>query len=391
MDESILYRAEKIILILIFGLSIYIPFIGGVIQEDKISSTFEKRNLTKLPSIPKSIKEFKQFPEIFTLYYSDHFGLRETFTKAYFRLLNKLSDKSSVDDVTVGQDGWLFLGSIKPGYTKFNDPMGDAVNANLFPEKELVTFARSLMSVKNWLHNRGIEYVYIIAPNKHTIYSDKLPTYISKQNKESATDQLVSYLQEHTDIAVVDLRQVLKEEKKRHQAYFKTDTHWNHYGANAAQFSIMNKIKTLFPEKISPFLLNDSQFKILIKGGGDLAKFAKIENIKRECPQPVFENECIPVLEIIQTNDKKRQPYTMVCEAKELTAVIFRDSFFSALDPYISRYFHRSTYIWEKINYNSLMKYVEQEKPDIIIEEVIERSLPYIPSASILEFTAKNE
>jgi hypothetical protein len=32
-----------------------------------------------------------------------------------------------------------------------------------------------------------------------------------------------------------------------------------------------------------------------------------------------------------------------------------------------------------------LKKYVEKEKPDIVIDEVIERTLPYIPSSELFE------
>lgn len=383
MNERTLYKLDKAILILIFCLSIYTPFLIGIIQDDKIVSGVEKRNLAKFPLPPESLKAFSEYPEGFNTYYSDHFGYREVLTKVYFKLVNKLGGKTSVDDVTIGQDGWLFLGSIKPGYQGYNDPIGDAINVNLFTENELKDFARSIVTIKNWLSNKGIEYVYVIAPNKHTIYFENLPKYISKQNNKSSTDQLVEYLQEHTDVTVVDLRQSLLDEKKKHQVYFKTDTHWNQYGANVAQFEIMKRIKPLFPEQIVPFLLDNNQFKILHRGGGDLAGFAKIENIKEDNPQPVFEAGCTPVNE---TPDiKARETHTMVCETQELNAVIFRDSFFTALQPYFSRQFHRSTYIWEKMNYTSLIKYVEQETPDIVIDEVVERSLPYTPSSALFK------
>jgi hypothetical protein len=380
MNERILYKADKLILIFIFGCVIYIPFFVGVVQEDKMVSKVEKRNLNMLPSIPESIQGFVEYPKAFNLYYSDHFGLREFFTKKYFRLIKKFSDKSSVDDVTFGQDGWLFLGSVKPGYHKLDDPMGDVMNINLFSDKELEDFARSLMTIKNWLNNKGIEYIYVISPSKHTVYFEKLPKYITKLNSESATDQLVSYLQKNTDVLVVDLRKILLEEKKKHQVYFKTDTHWNHYGANVAQFEIINKIKPLFPaEKLIPVLLSDSQFNI-VTTTGDLAVMAEIENSVEDSPQPVFENTCTPVNE--QPKAKGTETLTMVCDTQKLNAVIFRDSFFSALQPYFSRYFNRSTYIWEAMNYTSLVKYVEQEQPDIVIDEMIERGYPYVPDST---------
>ena len=380
MKKSILYKIDKVAILLIFLLSIYIPFIGSVVQEDKAVSYVEKRNLAKLPSFPQSLTSFIGYPESFNTYYSDNFGFREELTKAYFKFANKLSNKTSVDDVTMGKNGWLFLGSIKPGYGRYNDPIGDAINANLYTEEELREFARSISKVNDWLKSKGIKYIYIIAPNKHTIYFEYLPEYISKINDTSSTDQLVRYLREHTDIVVVDLRKALLKEKKTHQVYFKNDTHWNHYGANVAQYEILKRIQLFFPTPIEPYLLSDNQFKITSKNGGDLAGIAKIKNLTENNPQPIFEKGCLPTNE--NPGHKRRETHTMECKNKKLNAVIFRDSFFSALQPYISRQFHRSTYIWKKINYVSLAKYIEQEKPDIVIEEVVERSLPYIPNSS---------
>ena len=373
------YKLDKAVLILIFCISIFTPFLLGFIQEDKISSGIEKRNLATLPLLPNSIKEFTEYPKNINSYYSDHFGLREVFTKLYFKLINKLDSQSSLDDVTIGQDDWLFLGSIKRGYQGYDDPIGDAMNINLYTEKELKEFATSLVTIKNWLSNKGIEYIYVIAPNKHTIYFEKLPEFIVKKNNKSSTDQLIEYLQEHTDVNVVDLRPALLKAKKKQQVYFKTDSHWNHYGANVAQFEILKKIELLFPKQIKPILLVPNQFKTIPAAGGDLAGFAKIENLKEDKPLPIFATGCTPVNEIQGVNE--REIYTTTCKTQELNAIIFKDSYFIALQPYFSRQFHHTTYIEEKINYPSLVKYIEKNKPDIVIEEVIERELPYIPSA----------
>lgn len=378
MKEPILY---KLIIIFIFILCIYTPFFFGIIQDDKIASEIEKRNLVKLPLFPESLKSFNEYPDQFNAYYSDHFGFRDFLTKIYFNLVSKIGDKTSFDDVTIGKNGWLFLGNIKPGYQEHDDPIGDVININLFTENELKYFAKYILAIKNWLGNKGIEYIYVIAPNKHTIYFENLPNYISKQNDKSSTDQLVEYLRKHTDVTVVDLRKSLLDEKKKHQVYFKTDSHWNQYGANVAQFDIMKKIKLFFPKQVEPFLLNDNQFRLLSTEDGDLGKLIKLKHIKEDNPQPIFEAGCTPVNQ--KPDMKIGETHTIVCETQALNAVIFRDSFFTALEPYISRHFHRSTYIWEMINYTSLIKYVEQESPDIVIDEVVERSLPYLPSCAL--------
>lgn len=58
-------------------------------------------------------------------------------------------------------------------------------------------------------------------------------------------------------------------------------------------------------------------------------------------------------------------------------AIVFRKKFFSSLLPYTATIFSRAEYKWklfEEVN----KAYVLQNKPDIIIFEIVERSLPAI-------------
>jgi len=377
MNHRATYKHNNTILSVIFGLIIFLPLIIGIIQNDKISSQIEKRNLTKFPAIPQNFSDLNKFPGAFNQYYADHFGLRELFTKAYFKIISKINSSSTSDDVTFGQDGWMFLGSIRPGYTRHDDPMGDVTNVNLYSDDELKTFAESITQVKDWLAKKGIAYVYIIAPNKHTVYFDKLPEYISKKNKRSATDQLINYLKSHTEVDVIDLRGVLIEAKKSHQLYYKTDTHWNFVAANIAQFEIMKSIEKMFPDEISASLLPPSQFKPASFNEGDLVGFAKIEKIVEADPQPVFDNTCEQAEKPGDSNFSLS--FITECQDQHLKALIFRDSFFEALQPYFSRKFKLATYIPERVNFKALNKYIAINKPDIVIEEVVERRLPYLP------------
>ncbi len=209
MNNRATAKLNNTLLIIIFGVIIYLPLIIGSIQDDKISSQIEKRNLATLPSIPENISELTKWPSAFNQYYADHFGLRELFTKAYFKIINKINTSSTSKDVTFGQDSWMFLGSIRPGYSSHGDPMGDVTNVNLYTKAELKEFAKSITQIKNWLAEKGIEYIFVISPNKHTIYFDKLPQYISKKNDYSAIDQLIYYLKSLTNIDVIDLRDAL--------------------------------------------------------------------------------------------------------------------------------------------------------------------------------------
>lgn len=380
MKKRILYKLNSIIIVLVFSIAIFVPFSIGIIEKDKDVSAIEKRKLSTFPKQVENINDIKRFPKLFDAYYSDHFGLRDWFTKYYKLVKFSLGDSPS-NDVTIGKDGWLFLGSIKNGYNRYSDPIGDVRNVNLYSKNNLNKFAKYMTSLKGWLNDKGIEYVLVIAPNKHTVYFDKLPDYISKANGYSATDQIIEYMKSHTNVPVVDLRETLIKKKKKHQLYYKTDTHWNHYAANLVQYEIMLEIEKLFPKLIYPEIV---KLKEGVRGGGDLAGFIGVHDFNESYPQPIFENSCNPVKH--PKDAKDRETHSFFCEEQKLNAVIFRDSFFSALEPYFARKFKKSTYIWEKLNYSSLIKYIGLESPDIIIEEWVERSLPFNPKP-IQEFS----
>lgn len=365
-----------IIAVSLFCFSIFTPLITAIIQDDLRASSLEKRNLATLPAWPTSIEEWESLSAQFTQYYSDHFGFRELLNKVYFKLMRKLGSSSSLDDVTIGKDGWMFLGSIKKGYNNYDDPIGDAIHTNLYSLSELEKFAEAISSTHTWLKSKGIKYLYVIAPNKHTIYFEYLPEYLSKINPKSATDQLVEYLAKHTEVDVLDLREPLIEAKAQEQLYYKSDTHWNYYGANIAQFEIMKRLQKSFPNQINPELLPYSQFDIAQPRQGDLAIMAKQEEFESLNPIPKFSGDCSTMA---IPNQISMISVTLKCPQKSLSAIVFQDSFFEHLKPYIGRQFRRSIYLFEKLNETSLKKYVTKENPDVVIDEVVERVLPYIP------------
>ncbi len=377
MKERFLCKLDSLVLTVVFCAAIFIPFLTGIIEKDKTVSEVEKRTLSQLPTEIKTINDIKAFPQLFESYYSDHFGLREWFLK-YYKLAKYGIGDSPSEDVTIGKNGWLFLGSIKKGYNRYADPFGDVQNMNLYSPQDLKKFAKYMAGLNAWLNDKGIKYMFIIAPNKHTIYFDQLPDYISRVNEKSATDQLVETLKKHTDVIVIDVRDQLIKAKMAHQLYPKTGTHWNHYAANIVQYEIMKEIEKLFPGRIQPEMeaLRDETID-----GEELANFIGVHIFKEHEPQPVFEDACC-MPEKDPPDAEGMTTHTLICKDQKLDAVIFRDSFFSALQPYFARKFRRSTYIWDRLGYSALKKYIALEKPDIVIEEWVERTLPFVPECN---------
>jgi hypothetical protein len=177
-----------------------------------------------------------------------------------------------------------------------------------------------------------------------------------------------------TKVPVVDLRSELLKEKKKHQVYYKTDTHWNHYGANVGQYEIMKKIDQLFPSKVNPKFYTENSFVMKHKNDGDLCKYAKMEPRLEVSPQLNI------ALDYTRNDIEEHDRYFETTKAnKQLTGLFFRDSFFEYLQPYVSLQFKKATFIWDMLNFEKLNLYLQSNQPDVVVEEWVERTLPYIP------------
>jgi len=348
------------------------PIAGSLLLDTQKVSAVENRNLASMPALPRSRKDLRKFPQAFDTYYQDHFGFRDIMADLYNHIKFGIGD-SPASNVVIGQNGWLFLSG-----EKYSDPIGDYRNVNKYGDRTLRAFVRTLEAKYYWLKEKGIQYVFLVAPNKHTIYPEYLPDYINKIDGQSALDQIVQYASQNTEVPVVDLREsLLKNKKNRFRLYFQADTHWNEYGANFAQYDIAQAIASLFPEQITPVLYGVDDYLSQRRIGGDLANFIGMRKQYSD-DKPVF-NLSRSAKRDTPKHKNFRHPFTTVNEKSHLKALVFRDSFFTAIQPYFSEYFGRATFVWEQINRPSLEKYVEEEKPDLVLEELVERALPIVP------------
>ncbi len=378
-------KLQDVALIAVFCAITVVPLIGAIVQQDEMVSEKENRNLNQLPEWPSSLQALAEWPQAFNNYYTDQFGFREKLNKFYGRLIAKLDWSGYAADATLGRDGWVFLGSPMPGYTGFGDPFGDAMHRNLYSQEDLASFAANAQATEAWLAERGAKLIFMVAPNKHTIYFDKLPEGISKQNDESGTDQLVRYLRDNTSIAVVDPRDALLEAKGDTLVYEIAGTHWNHFGANIGQFELMRVVQDLFPGQVQPALLPAGQFEMVFQPDSDLEGF--IQGYKSggaELPSPVFIEACAPEKTFVTDtrgpamDGAAPEIFHTDCDDGELNALIFRDSFFLTMEPYVSRQFGRATFVWQMMTPELLEQYVSAENPDVVIVEFVERIVPFV-------------
>ncbi len=390
-----------VIIVVIFMLAIFIPFVGAFLQQDQGISYTEKRKLQQLPEFPERLEELSSFIPQFEKYYNDQFGLRDIFIKSYKQAKKLVGDHDisgtsgnvGTKNTVKGKEGWFFLNRKWDG-----DPFSDYRNIDLYSENELLRSTLLFAARADWLKSQGIEYLFFFAPNKHTVYSEYLPDYIKKEGDISSLDQLDDALRRYTNVHFVDLRNTLqqakdeaskywKDQKEEAALYYKKDSHWNGAGADIAQFEIARKIEELFPGKIHPAKRPFDDF-VMSAFAGDITLI--MGGKEKEAYGPVLEKG-------LCTSEKKsdylQRQHVTVCEKGILNAVIFYDSFFPPLKPYFTDYFHRTVYYWEEMSKSKVEEQISIKKPDIIIEERAERHLPFTPDTeneSYSEFWEKH-
>jgi alginate O-acetyltransferase complex protein AlgJ len=83
---------------------------------------------------------------------------------------------------------------------------------------------------------RGSKFVFVIAPNKTTVYPEYLPAGLTPIGPTPA-DQLMRALAARPEIPVLDGRPLLARSKNLGPLYYRMDTHWNDLGA----FIVLNR------------------------------------------------------------------------------------------------------------------------------------------------------
>ncbi len=146
-------------------------------------------------------------------------------------------------DVYVGKDGWLF----------YTDCIEDFQGTNLYTDGMLKRIAKQVQERADWCEKNGMEFYFMITPNKATVYPEKMMSSL-KEAETKRIDQVYDYLEANTTVKCIDVRDALAEAKKanpKEDLYYPLDTHWNSHGGYYAYRAAMEVIEKDFPDMYS--------------------------------------------------------------------------------------------------------------------------------------------
>jgi hypothetical protein len=327
--------------------------------------------LAPFPGLPRTLAALHAFPRGFEAFYNDHFGFRERLVALYSRAMVRLGI-SPTTQVVIGRDGWFFYASPGDG-----NALEDYRNNDPLTEAELAVWERDLRAKRDWLASRGIAYLFVIAPSKSTVYGEFMPANIRRVSDVSRADQLVARARQ-ADLPVLDLRPVLLTQKAGGALlYDKAGSHWNAWGANLAQAALAEGLVargvTLAPQRyaLADFAAEPAGGETDLAGMMGLGEAFRQPTLVLARPQPL----CTQT-PLADTADHAEPPHQVLCaEAGPVDALIFRDSFYTALQPYMAAYFRQATYVWVQPTLDDVQHYVAQTHPQVVIEERAERYL----------------
>ncbi len=326
----------------------------------------ERRKAAPKPEWSLSSTAITEYPERFRAWFDDSFGLRDVFLRWNSIVKVFLLHTSPSRDLVLGKDDWwLYRG---------NGALDDWRGTMPFQEKELEAWKRVLEENRDVLRRRGVEYLFVIGPNKETIYPEKVPARLNRVGP-TRLDQLVEYLGRHSDLRILDLRPALLLAKgadaKDDEVYFKNGTHWNARGVLVAYEEIVRRLAARFPsiEAVDASTVERLPFPDLDSWAPTMYIPDLVTRSAKYCRLP---SPRAQVRELTGPDGMDRRRITEVQDAKLPSAVLVHDSFGQSLGDLLPESFRRLAAYW---SIRSDLADVDREQPDVFIQLYVERSL----------------
>jgi len=296
-----------------------------------------------------------------------------------YKLLNVSVNETQV---IAGKDGFFFLGN---GFSRIIDKTTGRLS---YAKKDIDPWVDKVKQLQNWYQKQGIEFILVIAPNKHTVYNDKLPKGIVYKEGGTITDDIVEKLHQK-NIPVLNLKNVLRTKKEEKLLYFHTDTHWNDYGGYIGYIATMHYLNKTYGEdyKIAKYIIKETKKN----GGGDLTNFLKINHLLSENYEKNYQftathtsNLCYGVITLDNQLTQctpgvkyKFNQYSINKNAINKEKLLYICDSFGLVNS--ERYEETFQTVWRfHVAYKSkstLADFVKAHKPDIVIYQIVERDL----------------
>jgi hypothetical protein len=367
--------AANRVLTLIFIAVVFAPLVllwSGLMPASVLT---EKRRMALRPPLPHGFGAVQRYPRLYERYFNDQFGLRSLLVRAYMQLMVHGLRVPQINNVIIGQHGWLYYAG--------NNEMADYQRTRQFDAAQLARVVATQQRRHEWLRQRGIAYVVFIAPNKSTVYPEHMLPSLPRAPGASRMEQAIAALRAQCRMPVVDVRDIFNTARAERLLYLMTDSHWNEYGALLAQQAVLQAVGGMV-SNVAPIATSACAIGEEPRMGCDLAYMLGLQDTYHDTniavrPLAGFAATNVALGYVVPAD---YQAFATEHPNRRLPrAVIFRDSFGNRLNPFLAECFSRCVFLW---TYDFDADVIEREQPDVVIYQLVERVLDVLDTTNVL-------
>lgn len=348
------------------------PGIDEIVRPDAARDpTPELRSASPRPRAPASLADLETWPARFEAYHADTFGLRDRILRERSRLYLFGLGIAPSTSLVLGREGWIF----------YSWDITDLRGLMPFGPTALDTWIEWLETNRKRVALHGARYVFVVAPNKETIYPEFVPGAFDVVGR-SRLDELIAAARTRTSVEIVDVRDAVRAEKSHDRggssgdyAYFPRGTHWTRRGAWAACGAILERLRASYPA-IAPRAREDHALVELPPAEDD--SWARSMYVADLLAFPVWDfvplHPRAPQLGVAFGDRGDR--VTSIDDARLPSVLLVHDSFGPFLQPFLAEHCRKLRCTWQ---YAIPEDVVEREKPDIVVQMYVERDLMHEP------------
>lgn len=355
------------VLILLFLVAILTPLLAKPTTLTKRNHIIENRWAAQPPTWSRDLKAMARQTEA---YFNDRMGMRSSLVALHGDIVYRGLGDSTSRRVQPGRESWLYLTDASA--------TADYLGKIRLSERAKQKWEAALEERRAWLAERGIPYLFVIAPSKQWIYPEYLPAYLGKPTGPSRVDQFLDYARRKgIRTPILDLRPVLLANKGLGQLYARGDSHWNLLGGSVGYRAI---IEALVPLGVSvPYVQPPAdQLAVTKVSDADLAAILGMRISEHSTPLLPQKDVCGTSAVLAELAGVALQPTPAPviradCPTGQGRLLMFRDSFGRAEVTFLPQSFAHSTFIWDFPNLDGFKTLVETVKPDVVIDQRVDR------------------
>ncbi len=257
-----------------------------------------------------------------------------------------------------GDDGFLFH--------RDHDALDQLSARIVLHRRQIQIWHDALEARLAWCERHRAAMRFLVIPEKHVVYEDKLPRFTTVSPHRPAA-QLLGALDEPVRRRTLYPLEELKAASRIKPTYFKTDTHWNAHGAFVAYQALIESLRNEI--ELDAVREDELAWKERVFVGDLGVRYARERSEIRASLVPDTTHK------LVYQNNNFGRGAVHVYENKRRdlpTCVMFRDSFSNYLIPYLMHGFSSIIAVSSLSCHYDLL---EQQQPDVVLFVAIERFL----------------